>query len=323
MTTRAATSVSHATMLRDSARVPNPPDVKMIALKSALASAALLALLPVSAAVADPVQQFSVQLKNPTPDGRYSVVYTSNAFDTSGGPPPALADASLRLAKGMSIKPAFLKPDRLCDTAKFSGFLYQHRPAGVSYAQRVDAFPAGRASVERHLPKAARAIVETCADAFLGRGTATVDARPLYPDLIPARFSIFLTKPTAKGAIAGIGIISHYDRSSPIALDQPRYTRLQPIFTLNIFNDPTPDGRYGYRVKLLTERSSGLRFSVAELRVESSGIVSKRRGGISDFWAKPPTCPASRQVAFRADFEYVTGLKSSTIIHVPCPRFRR
>ena len=219
-------------------------------LKGALRSAVVVALLTfgVTGALAEPVQQFSVQLKNVKSDGRYSVVYTSNSFDTTGDAPPALSEAFLRLAKGMTIKPEFLRPSRLCDTAKFAGYLFQKLPAGTTYAQRVDAFPQGASRASRsRCTTGARDIVETCRGAFLGRGTATVDARPLYPDPIPARFSLFLTKPTAKGAIAGIGVVSHYDRTSPIALDQPRYIYLAPIFTLNVFNDA--DARRAVRLQ--------------------------------------------------------------------------
>ena len=293
--------------------------------KFVLGGATLLALsvFAVAVAVAEPVQQFSVQLKDITADGRYSVVYTSNAFDTTGEAPPALDEASLRLAKGMTIKKEFLKPGRLCDVAKFTGYLFQKRPKGTSYAKAVDDFPKGSDRIERQLPKSARPIVSTCRDTFLGRGTAVVDGRPRYPALIPAKFSLFLTKPTAKGAIAGIGVVSHYDKTSPIAVNELRYTLLQPIFVLNVFNDPTPDGRYGYRVRLLTERTSGFRFSVAELRVESKGIVGRTSRGPKDFWATPPTCPSSGEVPFKAEFEYVGGLKGVTAIKVPCPRFRR
>jgi hypothetical protein len=293
--------------------------------KFVLGGATLLALsvFAVAVAVAEPVQQFSVQLKDLTADGRYSVVYTSNAFDTTGEAPPALNEASLRLAKGMTIRKEFLKPDRLCDIAKFTGYLFQKRPKGTSYAKAVDDFPKGSARIERQLPKSARPIVSTCRDTFLGRGTAVVDGRPRYPAPIPAKFSLFLTKPTAKGAIAGIGVVSHYDKTSPIAVNELRYTLLQPIFVLNVFNDPTPDGLYGYRVRLLTERTSGFRFSVAELRVESKGIVGRTSRGPKDFWATPPTCPSSGEVPFKAEFEYVGGLKGVTAIKVPCPRFRR
>ena len=173
------------------------------------------------------------------------------------------------------------------------------------------------------MTKTARATVATCRKAFLGRGTTIVDGRPRYPAPIPAKFSLFLTKPTAKGAIAGIGILSHYDKTSPIAVNELRYTVLQPIFTLNVFNDPTPDGLYGYRVRLLTEKTSGFRFSVAELRVESKGIVGPGAGGKSTFWATPPRCPASGKVPFKAEFRYVGGEQKSIGITVPCPRFKR
>ena len=289
-------------------------------LKGALRGAVIVALLTfgVTGALAEPVQQFSVQLKNVKPDGRYSVVYTSNSFDTTGDAPPALSEAFLRLAKGMTIKPEFLKPSRLCEPAKFSGYLFQKLPKGTTYAQRVDAFPGGIASIEKPLNAGARDIVETCRGAFLGRGTATVDARPLYPDPIPARFSLFLSRPTAKGAIAGISVVSHYDRTSPIALNEPRYIYLAPVFTLNIFNDPTPDGLFGYKIRLLTERAAGFRFSVADLHVESAGLTRNGK-----FWATPPTCPKSGQVPFRADFDYVGGQHGSTLVKVPCPRSRR
>ena len=166
--------------------------------------------------------------------------------------------------------------------------------------------------------------MSTCRTTFLGRGTAVVDARQIAPATpipkafspsapLPAKFSLFLAKPTAKGAIAGIGVLAHYDRSSPIAVNEPWYTVLQRIFTLNVWSDPTPDGLYGYRISLPTQRTSGFRFSIAELRVESAGLVGRTARGPRDFWATPPRCPASGQVPFRADYRYVTGLTSSTV----------
>lgn len=290
-----------------------------------LGGATLLAILALAApaALAEPVQQFSIQLKDLTADGRYTVVYTSNAFDSSGEAPPALEEASLRLAKGMTIRPEFRKPDRLCDTAKLAGYLFQNPAKGGTYAQTLDGFPGNAPRIEKKVSKTARATVATCRKAFLGRGTTTVDGRPRYPAPIPAKFSLFLTKPTAKGALAGIGVLSHYDKTSPIAVNELRYTVLQPIFTLNVFNDPSADGLYGYRVKLLTERTSGFRFSVAELRVESKGLVGPGSKGAKTFWATPPACPASGQVPFKAEFKYVGGQAQSLAIKVPCPRFRR
>jgi hypothetical protein len=306
-----------------------------VALRRLVTGAAVAALLTVGAgaASAEPVQQFGVQLKDITADGRYSVVYTSNAFDTTGEAPPALSEASLRLAKGMTIKKDFLKPGRLCDTAKFGRYVLLKRPKGTTYAQAIDAFPKTAARIERQLPGPAATIVSTCRTTFLGRGTAVIDARqggpattlpkefsPTAP--VPAKFSLFLARPTAKGAVAGIGVLAHYDASSPIAVNEPWYAVLQRTFTLNVFDDPTPDGQYGYRISLPTERTSGFRFSIAELRVESSGLVGRTSRGPRDFWATPPVCPASGQVPFRADYRYVTGLTSSTVVQVACPRFQ-
>ena len=299
----------------------------------AVAAALLACGLGAGAASAEPVQQFGVQLKNVTADGRYSVVYTSNAFDTSGEAPPALTDASLRLARGMSVKKEFLAPGRLCDTAKFARHLLLKRPKGTTYAQAIDAFPKTAGRIERQLPAAARTIVSTCRATFLGRGTAVIDARQPGPATtipkafsptapVPVKFSLFLARPTAKGAIAGIGVLAHYDGSSPIAVHEPWYTVLQRIFTLNVFDDPTPDGLYGYRISLPTERIAGFRFSIAELRVESSGLVGRTARGPRDFWATPPTCPASGQVPFRAEYRYATGLQTNTVVQVACPRFR-
>lgn len=289
--------------------------------RGTVALAALaLTLSAAPAASADPVQQFAVQLKDLKSDGSYSVVYTSNAFDTSGGPPPALREAYMRLARGMTVRPEFLRRDRLCDTSKYAGFLLQNRPRGVSYHQMVDGFPLGRYKIRKRLPTVVREVMATCREAYIGAGAAVVDARPLYALSIPAKFTLYLTRPTAKGALFGIGVISHYDKTSPIAVTELRYALLQPIFTLNVFDDPTPDGKYGYRIRLLTERTSGFRFSIAELRAEGKGIRSKRSGR---FWANPPRCPASGKVPFKAEFSYVTGLKTTTAIEVPCPRFRR
>ncbi len=305
-----------------------------MALRRLVTGTAVTALLTVGAAAAsaEPVQQFSVQLKGLTPDGRYSVVYSSNAFDTTGEPLPALQDASLRLPKGMGIKPEFLRADRLCDSAKLERALFLNRPKGKTYAQTVDAFPRGAAGIERRVTPATRAMIATCSRTFLGRGKAVVDARQGGPSglpsnfslsaPVPGKFSLFLAKPTAKGAIAAIGVFAHYDTGSPIAVNKPWYTVLQATFTLNVFNDPTPDGAYGYRISLPTERIAGSRFSVAELRVESKGLVGKTARGARDFWATPPRCPASGQVPFRADYRYATGLQASTVFQVPCPRFR-
>ncbi|HMS63287.1 MAG TPA: hypothetical protein PKD63_13485, partial [Solirubrobacteraceae bacterium] len=79
-------------MLNDPAHRHHPPfHQRGVTVKRILVSALLLALLsPAAIAQAAPVQEFNVQLKDVKPDGRYTIVFTANSFDTSGEPPPLL-----------------------------------------------------------------------------------------------------------------------------------------------------------------------------------------------------------------------------------------
>ena len=89
------------------ARTPRGAPVKKF-----LVPVMLLALLyPATIAHADPVQEFNVQLKDVKPDGRYTIVFTANSFDTSGEPPPLLTSNTVSFAAGVKIKPAFLTSD--------------------------------------------------------------------------------------------------------------------------------------------------------------------------------------------------------------------
>lgn len=314
----------------------------MTALKHVLRGTVLLALLVFGAvgAKAAPVQEFGVQLKDITPTGRFTVVFTSNSFDTTGGPPPPLTEASVRFAKGISIKPQFLRRDRLCDTGKLRGVLLDEQTSGLTYGEMLRDLPAAEARIGKRLTANGRTILDTCRKAFFGSGNVVVDARPQYSDPVPGVVYLFLAKPTAKGAVAGVGAMSLYDQSSPIASNDALVTHLQPVFTVNIFNEPTPDGLYGYRVKLLPENVRSLRLSVAELRIQSKGIVetSERRTCVkrrrarcvqytvrktTDFWAQLPKCPRSGQLPFKASYGYATGPGTTSVIQVPCPRFTR
>ena len=75
--------------------------------------------------------------------------------------------------------------------------------------------------------------------------------------------------------------MTYYDRRAPIIRDTALLRDQQPVFTVNLYDDPTPDGLYGYRLQLLPDNFGRLPFSVAELRVESRGIVetTRTRGG--------------------------------------------
>ena len=78
----------------------------------------MLSLQLCAAAVAEPVQEFGFQIKDVRPDGRYGVVFSSNSYDTTGDPPPALISNSVRFAAGISFRKEFLRAGVLCQAEK-------------------------------------------------------------------------------------------------------------------------------------------------------------------------------------------------------------
>lgn len=296
-------------------------------LRTLFAALLLLLTLGTATAAADPVQQFDVQLKNVTPEGRFGVVFTSNSFDTSGGPLPAMTESSVRIAKGIRIKPRFLRPERLCQTGKLRLILLDNQPRGVTYEAMLGDLTKIRNRIAPKLRRKSLAIVDACRKAYVGKGTFTVDARPSFPEVLPGTMYVFLSPATAKGAIGGFGVMTYYDQRAPIIRNTSLLRDQQPVFTVNLFDDPTPDGVYGYRLQLLPDNFGRLPFSVAELRVESKGIVDTVRtpGGRTrtDFWASLPSCPASGRLPFKASYRYKTGLETTNVVQVPCPRYTR
>ena len=185
-------------------------------LRTLFAACLLLLWLRTAPAVADPVQQFDVQLKNVTPEGRFGVVFTSNSFDTSGGPLPAMTESSVRIAKGIRIKPRFLRPERLCQTGKLRLILLDNQPRGVTYEAMLGDLTKIRNRIAPKLRRKSLAIVDACRKAYVGKGTFTVDARPSFPDVLPGTMYVFLSPATAKGAIGGFGVMTYYDQRAPI-----------------------------------------------------------------------------------------------------------
>ena len=84
---------------------------------------------------------------------------------------------------------------------------------------------------------------------------------------------------------------------------------------------------------------SGLRISVAELKVTTPGItkttvkktcVTKRKGKCvksasktRQFWLDPADVPGERPGDVPSDYGYETGLATEKTIQVPCPRFQQ
>jgi hypothetical protein len=307
-------------------------------LKRILTSSILLVFLAFGAASAsaEPVQQFAVQLKDIKPSGQYTVVFRSNSFDTTGDPPPALTRNEVRFPKGIQIRKPFLAAGRRCQQQKLKDLLIENQTPAFQYAAMLKSLPNTLKKLRKDLTPAQAKLIETCSRAYIGSGKVSVDVRPLFPENIPALFYLFLTKPTEKGAIGAFAVMALTDQRSAFVRNNSLIAGQKPLFTVNLFNDPSPDGLYGYRIKLPPSNIGLIKFSVAELEVVSPGITdvkrtcaTKRKGRCtkfrttSTFWADPPECPASGQLTFRAEYEYETGLVTDKTIPVPCPRFGR
>ena len=307
-------------------------------MKKFLVPVMLLALLyPATIALADPVQEFNVQLKDVRPDGRYTIVFTANSFDTSGEPPPLLTSNTVNFAAGVKIKPAFLNKTYQCNVGKLRDALLA-APEDGYFFKRMDNLPATYKRVKARLSPQQRAIVETCIRSQIGTGSVVVDARTVgISDPLPAKLYLYLSKSQAKGSFASFGIFAVLDESDPAVQGLGSLGSLKLVFATDLFNDPSADGLFGYRMILPT--GGDLRISVAELKVTAPGItkttvkktcLAKRKGTCvkskttttKQFWLDQPTCPAGGQVTFRSDYGYETGLTTQKTIQVPCPKFQ-
>ena len=164
-------------------------------------------------------------------------------------------------------------------------------------------------------------------------GRRAADTRPFVADPVPAKLTLYLSKATEKGAIASIGVLAVLDETSK-PYREKRLLRLigAPAFHANIFNEPSADGRYGYRLALPTPPTGlvlGVKISLAEVRVTAPGLTGetkvvscvRRAGGRcrqkkvttqKTFWLTQPKCPATSRLGFEASYRYETGLRVTT-----------
>jgi hypothetical protein len=261
----------------------------------------------VAAAHAEPVQEFSFELRDIKPDGRFTVVYTQRSYDTTGAVPVSPNEFRIRLPAGAKLRKEFLVKRLFCDTKKL-----------------FEAFD----------PKA-------CRRSQIGTGRVLVDARPFITELIPANLWLFLARGTTRSAVASMAILGKPDPAAPIVRNTPIVRDFRaPITFLNFFHEPTPDGKYGYRVGFGNNPSggSGVSFSIAETRLVTSGFtitkqrsrcVKRVRGRCARrklakrklFWFKPPACPPSGRVSFEAFFGYQTLPDVTRVTELSCPKF--
>lgn len=297
-------------------------------------------LVPVGLAQADAVQEFSYQLKDVSKDGRFTVVFSSRTYDTTGAIPPVVRENYQRIPAGSEIRKDFLRQKYYCSGEKLLKDLQGAPENNLQFAKRVDKLSATIKRVKSRLDAKALKNAKTCALARLGEGTAQIDARPLFDQLIPSVFYMFFGKGSQPGAVASIQIVGMPDENSSIVKQLPTTVQQTRVpLVLNFFNEPTA-GKYGYKLVLPTGPIAGLNLSIAEVRAVVRGLTivkkkktcrkhkhgkcTKRKVRKSvKFWFTVPPCPASGKLSFLSFYGYDDPQPDITKeIELACPNFR-
>jgi hypothetical protein len=312
----------------------------LVVIPMLLVIAAMAILGVCGIARAEPVQQFSFQVKSPHPDD-LAVRLHIRRFDTTGGVPPTPTELALRLPRGVKLNPAFLTPRYLCDGRALRDAL-DARPSGAPFNRRLaqlDAFARELAQSGMRRDRAALGNVRACARGRIGGGTGVIDARDAIAVLtepIPFGFSVFLSRGTVPGAVAAFTIIGAADERSAIVRRYPVVAGVHAVETENLVSDPTPDGLYDLKLKINTGPINGFQVSVAEVDARARSLVLRRgtclvrgRGGrcarrqradASLFAA--PRCPASGHYSAQLLSVYPPPTPTlTTTLEVPCPQY--
>ena len=302
--------------------------------KIAVAAVLLGTLCVVAVAQGTVVQQFNFQLKDIKPDGRYTVVFESRSYDDGGAIPAPLTENTIRIPKGAEVRKQFRNKLYYCPLKKLVDQIRLEKPRDTRFVDFLNKKLKGK-----HVPPTnPKNIISVCRFSHIGSGTVAVDARPFADDLIPANIEIFLGKPTVKGAVASFVAVGIPDERAPVVRDNPTIRETYPVVNVNFFNDPTPDGKYGYKVVLPTGPINGIRISVERLQVtmpfaslvkkkvtclqKKKGRCVKRKTKKTNLfmWTKP-TCPPSGKISFEAFYGYDTAPDETKTIEIPCPKF--
>lgn len=313
-------------------------------MKVLLLALAGLALSAPAVVQAEPINQFSFQVKDIKPGGRFTLLFHAQTFDTTGAVPPDPTANYLRIPKGATLRREFLTKRYLCngpalrtaiDTMDFSGTPFTKRIQNLKPFMRTLEHTKG--------PEARRALAnaQACDRGRIGGGTARIDARSVSPKLdrlINVTFATFLSRATVPGAVAGFAVLGAADENQEIVKRRTFevLTGVHAALAANFVNDPTPDGLYGYRLDLPRGEVNGLRVSIAELNASTSGLsivkgtclkqnargrcVARQKRTI--FWFTIPPCPPSGLFSFQEFFGYAPPQPNSlNTVQLTCPRF--
>lgn len=289
---------------------------------------------------AEPVQQFGFQVGGSSP-ARFTLHLTLQSFDTTGAVPQTPTSRELRLPAGVRLNPVFLDARYQCDVGALRDAL-DARPSGIPFNQRVAHLGALIRSLARSHAERDRAVLanaRTCERARIGAGTGVVDARDaikVLTDPISFGFSLFLSRGTVPGAIAGVTALGAADPHTAIVHRYPVVAGFHAVEQENFVSDPTPDGLYGLKLQIYVGPLNGFQLSRAEIDAtvhaltiprgtclaRGSGGRCVRRQRVDASLFQLPRCPASGPFAAQLLTAYPPPTPSlTTTLEVPCPSY--
>ena len=300
--------------------------------------------LAAPAVQAEPVSQFSFQVTNIKPGGRFTLLFRAQTFDTTGGVPPSPITNYLRIPKGATLRREFLNRRFFCDGPRLRTDIDLMDFSGVPFTRRILNLKPFIRTLARQRNRAARralANAQACQRGKLGGGTARVDARGVsdrLDRLIDVTFATFFSRPTVRGGVAGFAVLGAADEDQEIVKRRTFevLTGVHAALNANFVNDPTPDGLYGYRLDLPRGEVNGLRVSLAEINATTNGLSIKRgeclkrnargrcvkRQRRTIFWFTIPPCPTSGLFSFEQSYTYADpALNDTKTVQLACPRF--
>lgn len=310
--------------------------------KIPLLLAAFAVLLGMAVAQAEPVQQFSFQITHIKSGGRFTLLFISHTFDTTGAVPPPITGNYIRLPAGATLRKEFRNPRYYCNGPALRSAL-DNRPNGQGFADRVanlKPFIRSLSKSKSRSDRAALANAQACDRGRIGGGTVLADARnfkvAVLSQLIPGKFSMFLAKPTVPGGVAGFAIMGAADTNVPVVKANPVIAGVHVALTANFVNDPSPDGLYGYKLSLPVGPINGVNISLAQINAKVTGLsllkgtclATNHRGKCTRkqkktiFWFTQPKCPPSGLLTFQAFYGYAPPTANITkTLTLACPRF--
>jgi hypothetical protein len=304
-----------------------------------------LALTAPAVVQAEPVSLFNFQVTRIKAGGRFTLLFHQQTFDTTGGVPPSPTSNYLRIPKGATLRREFLNRKYFCDGPKLRTDIDLMDFSGTPFTKRVQNLKPFIRYLQRHgrsgRARKALANAQTCDRARIGGGTVKVDARNVserLDQLIRGTFSIFFSRGTEPGAVAGFTVLGAADEDQEIVKRRTFevLTGVHVALNANFVNDPTPDGVYGYRLDLPPGDINGLRVSLAEIDVTTNGLTllkgtclkqnargrCVRRQRRTVFWFTIPPCPASGSFSVEEFFGYDPPTPpDQRAFTFACPRF--